>query len=100
MRVESGASPERVSLYRDGSLRAWVGPAAQEGRDNLRLKALLGRLAGVPARRIEILTGVRTPWKLVRIPGISRRELRSRIPRQRGGYRFGDGTGAARREPV
>lgn len=88
IRVESGATPERIALYRDGTLRAWVAPPAKAGRDNARLQTLLGRITGAPAHEIEVLIGTRTPWKLVRIPGISRRELARRIPRRRGGYRF------------
>lgn len=99
VRVQGGATRERVALYRDGTLRAWVQVEAQQGRDNLRLQWLLGRLTGTPAGRIEILTGSRTPWKLVRIPGISRRQLASRIPKRRGGYRFADRPRRAARRP-
>ncbi len=99
VRVQGGATPERVALYRDGTLRAWVQVKAERGRDNLRLQWLLGRLTGTPAGKIEILTGSRTPWKLVRIPGISRRQLASCIPKRRGGYRFADRPRRAARRP-
>lgn len=99
VRVRAGASEERVSLRGDGTLRAWVRPQRERGYDNLRLRTLLGRITGTAPRRIEILTGSRTPWKLVRIPGISRQQLASRIPKRRGGYRFGGRTYAGRSQP-
>ncbi len=88
IRVSPESPIERIALYQDGTYRAWVRSGPDPGLANARLCALLARLCGARREAIEILSGRRMPWKVVRIPGVTREEFDSRIPKRRGGFRF------------
>ena len=79
VRVHPGASREGVALLPDGSIDVRLRARAVEGRANAGLIELLaGRLA-LRRRDVEIVSGVRSRQKVVRIGLASNEELRRRL---------------------
>ena len=79
VRVHPGASRELVSLLPDGSLDVRLRARPVEGQANARLVELLADRLGLRKRDVEVVSGVRSRQKVVRIGLASAEELGRRL---------------------
>lgn len=79
LKVIPGASRESVEWYGD-LLKVKVRVAPEKGRANAAVAALLAARLDLPASAVTIVAGHTNPLKTVELHGISRLELRQRIP--------------------
>jgi uncharacterized protein (TIGR00251 family) len=79
VRVRPGASREEVRLLADGSLDVRLRARAIEGQANARLVELLADRLRLRRRDVELVSGVRSRQKLVRIGVASIEELGRRL---------------------
>jgi uncharacterized protein (TIGR00251 family) len=70
VRVQPGASRERVAGLRDGTLVVHVAAPALEGRANRALCRLLAKHLGVAPSKLTIVRGERAREKLVAVEGV------------------------------
>lgn len=76
VRLRPGAGRERVAGEKDGELRVEVCAAAVAGKANRALIKLLARRLRIPQNRIEIVRGLTSRRKLLRIEGMSPQAIR------------------------
>jgi uncharacterized protein (TIGR00251 family) len=79
VRVHPGASREEVALLPDGSLDVRLRARAVEGQANAGLIDLLAQRLDLRRRDVEIVSGVRSRQKVVRLGVASGGELRRRL---------------------
>jgi uncharacterized protein (TIGR00251 family) len=79
VRVHPGASREALTLLADGSLDARLRARAVEGQANAGLLDLLAERLGLRRRDVEIVRGLRSRQKVVRIALGSAEELGRRL---------------------
>jgi uncharacterized protein (TIGR00251 family) len=79
VRVHPGASREGVALLPDGSIDVRLRARAVEGQANAGLIELLASRLALRRRDVEIVSGVRSRQKVVRISLASDDELRRRL---------------------
>jgi uncharacterized protein (TIGR00251 family) len=79
VRVHPGASREGVTLIADGSLDVRLRARAVEGQANAGLIALLATRLDLRRRDVEIVSGLRSRQKTVRIALATAGELRQRL---------------------
>lgn len=79
VRVHPGASRAAVELLPDGSLDVRLRARAVEGQANEGLIALLAERLGLRRRDVEIVSGVRSRQKRVRIGVASAEDLGRRL---------------------
>ena len=79
VRVQPGASRNRVSEFRNGTLRVSVAAPPRNGQANAALLELLAATLDVPKSRLRILRGHSTRNKLVAIDGLTAEEARQRL---------------------
>jgi len=75
VRLQPRASRDELLGVRDGVLHARVCAAPVDGEANDALCRLIAKRAGVPPSRVAVIRGERARVKLVRVVGLSVREL-------------------------
>jgi len=76
VRVAPRASRNRVIGVQDGALKVALTAAPVQGAANEALKKLLAKALGVSKSNVEILRGDRARSKVLRISGVSARDVR------------------------
>ncbi|MBO0800267.1 MAG: DUF167 domain-containing protein [Blastocatellia bacterium] len=71
VRVQPRASRSCIAGEAEGTLRIRLAAAPVDGEANEELMNLLAKLLDIPRRQVEILSGLRSKNKVVRISGIS-----------------------------
>ncbi|MFA6091986.1 MAG: DUF167 domain-containing protein [Elusimicrobiota bacterium] len=71
LRVHPDARKNEVLRKAADLYEIWVRAPAQEGRANAACLELLGRALGVPAGRLRLIKGGRSPSKIVEVPDAS-----------------------------
>lgn len=79
--VVPGARRTEVAGERDGYLRVRIAAPAREGRANLELVRYLAARADVPRRQVEIVAGLGSRRKLVRVLDVDAVRLRDDLCR-------------------
>ena len=79
VRVQPGASRNRVGEYRDGTLRVSVTAQPQDGRANAAALELLAGALGVAKSRIRIVRGHASRDKMIAVDSMTIDELERRI---------------------
>lgn len=77
IRVQPGASRDRVAGFRDGTLRVSVTAPPQDGRANAAVLELLAETLGVAKSRLRILRGHSSRDKVVAVEGMAESHVRS-----------------------
>jgi len=77
--VAPGSKISEIDGWREGALRVRVAAPATQGRANDALVELLARRLGVARSACSILHGHRSRRKLVRIVGLEREAIESRL---------------------
>ncbi len=68
LRVHPDAKKEDIRRKSDDCYEIWTKAPAERGRANTACLALLGKELGVPAGRIRIIKGGKSPSKIVEVP--------------------------------
>jgi uncharacterized protein len=76
VRVVPRASKSAVAGEHGGALKVRVAAPPVEGAANEELTRLLAKLFGVPARSVEVLAGLASKSKTVRVRGVRAADLR------------------------
>jgi len=79
VRLQPRASANAIAGERDGALVVRVTAAPVAGRANEALRALIAKRARVAKGRVEIVRGSSSRDKVVRVAGMSERELRAAL---------------------
>ena len=79
VRVQPGASRDRVGGFRDGPLRVSVTAPPHDGRANAALLQLLAKTLGIARSRLRIVRGHAARDKLVAVDGMTGEEARRRL---------------------
>ncbi len=79
--VIPGADRERVGRLANGWIRVFLDVPPKRARGSEGLIRLLAQALEVPEDAIAVLSGAAHPRKLVRVTGVSRREVNGRIKR-------------------
>lgn len=74
LQVTPRSSQRRVDLLDDGSLKVWVTQAPTDGQANQGVREALSEALGVPKSRIDILRGLTSRKKRIRIDGVGLEE--------------------------
>ena len=69
--VPRASKSEVVGLMDDGALKVNVAAVPEKGRDNDELRETLARHFEVPVRNVEVIAGLTSTRKRVRISGLS-----------------------------
>lgn len=77
VKVVPGASRERLLGEWNGRARIAVAAAAEGGKANKAVEALLAKLVGVRRRDVAVQSGHGSPLKTVRIAGVDERKMRA-----------------------
>ena len=86
LRVSAGRSPERILRLKSGMIRAYVNVPRDRGRANRRVIQLLARILRVRRHDVQVVSGTRSAWKLVRVAGRTREEVERLIPQALPGH--------------
>jgi uncharacterized protein (TIGR00251 family) len=76
VRLQPRSRREEVVGERDGAVLVRVNAPPVEGRANAALCRLIAKRAGVPAGRVEVVRGMRSRDKVVRVSGMALDDLR------------------------
>ncbi len=79
VRVHPGASRDEATLLADGSLDVRLRARAVEGKANAGLIALLAARLDLRRRDVEIVSGLRSRQKIVKVALATAEELRQRL---------------------
>ena len=79
VRVQPGASRERLTRMTDGTLKAAVGAPPEKGKANRAVEKLLAKTLGLPVSAVRVVGGETSRRKTVRCDGIAPRDLDERI---------------------
>jgi uncharacterized protein (TIGR00251 family) len=79
VRVTPGSAPARVVGRRGEAWKVRVGAAAEHGRANAELIALLAAALALPRRQVEIVAGHGSADKTLRLHGLGRAEIEPRL---------------------
>ena len=77
--VKPRAGRERIVGLRDGALHLALKAPPVEGRANEALVRFLAKRLGVRRSQVEIISGLRSRHKVVRVAGLDPQELRRRV---------------------
>ena len=75
VRVQPGASRNRVSGSRDGAVRVSVTAPPQGGRANAAVLELLADALGVAGSRLSIVRGIKSRDKVVAVEGLASEDV-------------------------
>ncbi|MEX2215230.1 MAG: DUF167 domain-containing protein [Phycisphaeraceae bacterium] len=81
VKVVPGASRTRIVGVLGDRLKVAVSAAPEGGKANRAVCELIGKVIGVPARDVSILTGQTNPLKTLEIRGVSMAALVERLGR-------------------
>jgi uncharacterized protein (TIGR00251 family) len=76
VRVAPRASRDRVLGVHEGALKVALTAAPVDGAANEALRKLLAKALGVPKSDVEIVRGARARNKVLRVQGLSARDVR------------------------
>lgn len=79
VRIQPRASKNEVAGILGGEIKIRVTSPPVDGEANKALCAFLGRMLGVPARRVEIVTGHKGRRKVIRVAGLGPEEVLERL---------------------
>lgn len=79
LRVQPRASREAILGWREDVLRVAVTTSPVEGKANHSVTRLLARALGVASSSVRVVQGARSRDKLVRVEGVTERELHARL---------------------
>ena len=79
VRVHPGAKRNAITGSHDGALKISITAPPSDGRANDRLIAFLAERLSVPRSRIDLLTGVASRSKTLRIAGKSAAEIQAAL---------------------
>jgi uncharacterized protein (TIGR00251 family) len=79
LRVVPGASRDRVVGVLGDALKICVSAAAEKGKANKRIVAMLAACLGVASRDVQVVAGETSRDKRVLVVGLSTTELRNRL---------------------
>jgi len=79
LRVRAGARRERIAGIHGEALKVAVSAPPERGRANRAVVELLAGMLGLPAGRVRMVAGERSPDKIVLVEGLSSRELKQRL---------------------
>lgn len=74
LQVTPRSSQRRIEVLDDGSLKAWVTQAPTDGQANQGVLEAVAEALGIPKSRIEILRGLTSRRKRIKIEGLSLEE--------------------------
>ncbi len=86
LRVTTGRAPERILRLKSGMIRAYVNVPRDRGRANRRVIQLLARILRVRRHDVQVVTGTRSCWKLVRVAGRTLEDVERLIPQALPGH--------------
>jgi len=69
VKVHPDAREDRLEQKGPAAFEAWVRAAAEQGRANAAVLALLAGRLGLPAKRLRIVKGATAPSKIVTVLG-------------------------------
>ena len=84
VRVQPGASRDRIGGFHDGTLRVYVGAPPERGKANAKLLRLLAKALGIARQRVLLIRGETSRTKRLRIIGMSEDEFQERMLRASG----------------
>lgn len=76
--VRPKASRARI-VTQDGTVKVYVTAAPHKGRANKAVIEVIARQLGVPKGAVSIISGERSPTKLLEVAGLSEAEVRRRL---------------------
>jgi len=79
VRVQPGASRERLARMTDGTLKAAVSAPPEKGKANRAVERLLAKTLGLSVSAVRVVGGETSRRKTVRCDGIARKDLDERI---------------------
>jgi uncharacterized protein (TIGR00251 family) len=79
VRVQTGAKRDELGGRRDGALVVRVTAAPVDGKANHAVCRLLARLAGIPPSDVEVVRGISSRDKTVRLGGIAPADAAARL---------------------
>ena len=87
VRVQPGASHNRIEEFRDEALRVRVTAPPEKGRANAAVIDLLAEFLGLSSSRLRIVRGAASRVKVIEVEGLDQAELEARLkmPRKVGG---------------
>ena len=87
VRVQPGASHNRIEEFRDEALRVRVTAPPEKGRANAAVIDLLAEFLGLSSSRLRIVRGATSRVKVIEVEGLDQAELEARLkmPRKVGG---------------
>ena len=80
IKVIAGSSRSGIAGWLGEVLRVRVTAPAERGQANVAVEALLREAFGLPAGGVKIISGGSSPRKMVEIIGLSKSEIRRRVP--------------------
>lgn len=79
VKVVPGARRERIVGPHGGALKVMIAQPPEKGAANRALCRLLADSLAVPARQVQVISGHSSPWKTVRIEGVTPQQARRRL---------------------
>jgi uncharacterized protein YggU (UPF0235/DUF167 family) len=79
VRVTAGAARAAIGEWHDGRLRVRVSAAAERGRANAAVTALVAKTLGLPKSAVRIAAGRTSPQKMLEIDGMTKAEVLRRL---------------------
>ncbi len=74
-KVKPKSSRRKIVMEPDGSLKVFLHSPPEDGRANSELKETLGRALRISQSSVEIVAGLKSRIKTLRISGLSRGEM-------------------------
>jgi len=68
LRVHPGSKKNRIEKKTPDMFEVWVKAPAEANRANMAVLELMGAELGVPAKRIRLVKGGRSPSKIIEVP--------------------------------
>lgn len=79
VKVQPKSSSNRIKLEPSGTLRAWVTAPPADGEANQAVIELIARQLGLPKSKLEIVSGLHSRQKKLRIP-LALQDVLSKFP--------------------
>jgi uncharacterized protein YggU (UPF0235/DUF167 family) len=79
VKVVPGASRDGIAGWLGDALKVRVTAAAERGRANAAVEALVARALGVPAASVRVVGGATSARKTLEIDGLTEAEVRRRL---------------------
>ena len=79
LKVLPGASRNEIVGWENGVFKVKLTAPPVEGRANKALKTLLAKRLGLPRRNVEIVSGMQSRMKIVRLQGTSLEEAKNKL---------------------